>query len=1228
VGGGGGSTGGGGGSTGGGGGSTGGGGGASCTDECPAVANRDCSGAGFRICGNLDADSCLEWSPVTACMQGEVCMSGTCTIPCVDECTLAGATQCSGSLVQTCGNSDADACLELSSPTACASGGTCMANLCQAPNAPEVRLLSPQGTVQSTQGRMHTLLADATPVAGRTLVRVEFFANGTKVGETTASPHQFVYAVPTGAATGSSISVQAQAVDNMGTRGFSQLATLSVRNDMPVANFTATIVNSNVVQVDASAVTDTETPAAQLEVCWDWDNNGTCETAYSTTKLATNTFTTSGTFTIGMKVRDAAMQVTSTTRMVSFADVQYLGGANVMTTTWYGTIVVTGDLTVPAGQTLTIASGTQVLFVRQDQNNDMVGDHTLTIAGTLLVNGTAASPVLFSGQGATGKVAGSWDRLQLTGAGSIINYAIIEYADVGLDVRSNAQVTNTIIRNAKNDCISVNNGDNASFTDLTATLCAGEGIEVIAGSTGVTLTRFNATQNGQRGLHASGASSVTVDASTFENNVWEGVLAQSSTVNLANSTVASNQRAGVTFLGNAGGTVTRNQLRANAREGFRVEDDATGAPTPVANLNNIHSNATVASGTAEIVTVNLSASSTYQTTGTSTTFTAPSGKTISRVRVSYSETDNSANYVTGSVQNGAGSVLSTLNTSVSNQWLYLPAGVTAVRLSIYDSGYSGATDTISLNQIELLGTGAADVVAATLAGTVDLQNNYLGTFPNVLSRVSMGRNTALDLQGFTGVLFDSTFDRGPYKSGTVNTQTWSGLVYVTGNVVIPAGQAVTVNAAAQVRFVKHDQNADGDGDFTLTANGKLDANGSMTTPVIVGVLAPGTGNGFQKVVLAGGAGNTSTWNNVTVANGKTAVELRGASTLNRVTVTGGSDVAVSLVGANSASLTDVVVTGGFSGIVLNNSDMVTITRPDVRGAARIGLELHTGSTGVIVNRAFVSTSQVGMAFSMGSTATVEDSTIRDNTGDGVQVVDASPTIQYSLVTYNGGSGFQLWGSGTTTARYNVVKFNNGTGLTAWTQASGSPTPLFQTNNVFANGVMGSYRSTFVPQSLTASSTYQTTGTSAVYTAPVGKTIRRVRVTYSETDNSANYVTGTIQTGSGTPLITLSTSSTNGWHYLPAGTTSVRLSIYDSGYSGATDTISMSQLETEGQEATGLEAMIATDTGTSDARFNYWTAVITDVPMKIHESRVGSIDYSGYTGAEYPSGTVMQIGPRP
>ena len=1201
-----------------------------CTNECPAMGDRECSGAGFRSCGNFDTDSCFEWSTVSTCQAGEVCMTGTCGLPCTDECSSSGATRCMGSLVQTCGNSDADSCLEWSASVACAGGGTCTANVCQAANAPEVRLITPQGTVQSTQGQLHTMLADATPAPGRTLTRVEFFANGVKQGETTTSPHQYAYTVPASATTGSAISLQAQAVDNLGTRGFSQFATLSVLNNVPVAAFTATVVNTNVVQVDASAVSDTETATAALQVCWDWDNDATCDTPYSTTKLETHTFTASGTYTIGMKVRDAAAQISSTTRQVSFADVQYLGGANVTTTTWYGTIVVTGDLTVPAGNTVTIAPGTQVLFVRQDQDMNMIGDNTLTVNGALVVNGTAAAPVLFSGQGAVGKVPGAWDRVVLAGAGSTIDYAVVEYADVGLDVRGNAVVRNTIVRQSRGDCVLLTNADAAAFTDTTTTLCGNDGVEVGGGSTGVTFTRHTSTLNGARGFLVNGTSAVTVDASSSETNALDGVFVQNSTFNLANSTVAGNTGTGLTYFGTAGGTVTRNQVRTNGKEGVRVEDDASGAPSPVMNLNNIHSNAVASSNTAELVAVSNSTSCTVYNTGTSTTYTAPAGKTIRRVRVSYDETDISSNYVTGAVQTGAGANVTSFSADVTNQWVYMPAGATTVRVTVTDNGYSSTTDTISINQLELYGTGgAADVVAATLSGTVDLQNNYLGTFPNVLSRVSMSRNTALDLQGFVGVLFDSTWNRGPYQSGTVNTATWSGTVFITGNVNIPAGQTVSVSPSAQVRFVKHDQNGDGDGDFTLTATGKLNSAGTITTPVSFGALAPATGNAFQRVVLAGTGANTSAWTHTTVANGRTAIELRGASTLTNVSVTGGTSTAVFLTQAHNAALVDLVVSNATGvGLLLDNSDTVTLTRPDIRGGGSTGLEIGNGSTGVIVSRAFLGTNVNGLVVWGTSTAAVDDSTIRDNTADGVGVYDSSPTIQYSLITYNGGNGFDIRGSGTTTARYNVVKFNNDAALAVWTTAAGSPTPVFQSSNVYANGVMGSYRSSQVAPGISTSCTVYNTGTSTTYTAPAGKTIRRVRVSYDETDISSNYVTGAVQTGTGANVVSYSADVTNQWVYMPAGSTTVRVTVTDNGYSSTTDTISASLVELEGQEATGIEAMVATDTGVSDARYNYWTATITDVPMKIYETRVGATDYSGYTGAEYPSGTVMQVGPRP
>ena len=56
----------------------GGGGGGGCSDQCSPSGARQCSGDGYRVCGNYDSDKCLEWSTVTACKTGETCSDGAC----------------------------------------------------------------------------------------------------------------------------------------------------------------------------------------------------------------------------------------------------------------------------------------------------------------------------------------------------------------------------------------------------------------------------------------------------------------------------------------------------------------------------------------------------------------------------------------------------------------------------------------------------------------------------------------------------------------------------------------------------------------------------------------------------------------------------------------------------------------------------------------------------------------------------------------------------------------------------------------------------------------------------------------------------------------------------------------------------------------------------------------------------------------------------------------------
>ena len=71
---------------------------------------------------------------------------------------------------------------------------------------------------------------------------------------------------------------------------------------------------------DASASTDDEDYTASLEVCWDWDNDGTCDTAYSTVKTATHSLTDSGMQTVRLVVRDTDSDTDEATQGIQVGD--------------------------------------------------------------------------------------------------------------------------------------------------------------------------------------------------------------------------------------------------------------------------------------------------------------------------------------------------------------------------------------------------------------------------------------------------------------------------------------------------------------------------------------------------------------------------------------------------------------------------------------------------------------------------------------------------------------------------------------------------------------------------------------------------------------------------------------------------------------------------------------------------------------------------------------------
>jgi len=97
----------------------------------------------------------------------------------------------------------------------------------------------------------------------------------------------------------------------------SQVSRVGITTD-PEASFSVTPDPTvgrpigTVYTFDASGSTDVEDYTSSLDVCWDWDNDGTCETSWSATKTVTHAFASGGLKEVRLRVRDTDNDVGET----------------------------------------------------------------------------------------------------------------------------------------------------------------------------------------------------------------------------------------------------------------------------------------------------------------------------------------------------------------------------------------------------------------------------------------------------------------------------------------------------------------------------------------------------------------------------------------------------------------------------------------------------------------------------------------------------------------------------------------------------------------------------------------------------------------------------------------------------------------------------------------------------------------------------------------------------
>ena len=90
-------------------------------------------------------------------------------------------------------------------------------------------------------------------------------------------------------------------------------------NTPPTACFTVSPPSGyldTIFSFDASCSSDAQDPASALQVRWDWKNDGVYDTSYTTTKTATHQYTSAGTKTIKLQVRDTGGLTNTTTKSV------------------------------------------------------------------------------------------------------------------------------------------------------------------------------------------------------------------------------------------------------------------------------------------------------------------------------------------------------------------------------------------------------------------------------------------------------------------------------------------------------------------------------------------------------------------------------------------------------------------------------------------------------------------------------------------------------------------------------------------------------------------------------------------------------------------------------------------------------------------------------------------------------------------------------------------------
>jgi len=260
--------------------------------------------------------------------------------------------------------------------------------------------------------------------------------------------------------------------------------------------------------------------------------------------------------------------------------------------------------TVNAGVTLIIEPGT--IIKPQNKNLD-----SLTVDGTLKINGTRAQPVLFTSKEVSPQ-AGDWGTAINFAADSLnseVSTAIFEYGGYQAAWPSTTLKPSVVVNSSAVDF------DNCIFRDTQS-----RSLDLISSGSAVTNSQFSSSTS--VAIYVSGSSAPNISGNTFQNSGNVGAAIKID--NQASPAVRNNSISGFTYviwLQSAYPDISGNTLANNTYNGIYVEDHTV-----------ISQNATWQNGNVYLL---LSNSGQYPLVATSTTLTLEPGVIIKPLNKHY-----------------------------------------------------------------------------------------------------------------------------------------------------------------------------------------------------------------------------------------------------------------------------------------------------------------------------------------------------------------------------------------------------------------------------------------------------------------------------------------------------------------------------------------------------------------------------------------------------------------